>query len=121
MDHTKELIQKTDPGLYTHLKITKADSLLFTYRWFLVCFRREFIDLNQSTRIWDVLVSNYLTIDWRLYITAGILIDHRDSIMKYLLTFEEVYEYMQQLSGELSVDNVIMNALYLYKQLGNPI
>ena len=116
LDSLYQTLELLDPGLVAHLKAVEVHHLFFSFRWFLVCFRREF-SIQQTCRIWDALLSGYQTSDWLIYMSAGILLEHRDVIVKHLLTFDEIFKYIQELSMKLSPKKTIISGYLAWKRL----
>lgn len=87
----QDVIQTLDPGLAAHLKVTDSFHLFFSFRWILVCFRREF-DIESVCILWDALLSRHQTDDWLVFFAGGILLEHRDAIVRHLITFDEVFK-----------------------------
>ena len=109
------VLETLDPGLTAHLEALEACHLFFVFRWILVCFRREF-DFGSICLLWDALLSRHETPDWIIYMAAGILLDHRESLVKHLVTFDEIFQYAQDLSMRLSPTETIVNGYVTWKQ-----
>jgi hypothetical protein len=109
------VLETLDPGLAAHLEALEASHLFFVFRWILVCFRREF-DFGSICLIWDALLSQHETPDWIIYMSAGILLDHRESLVKHLVTFDEIFQYTQDLTMRLSPTETIVNGYVAWKQ-----
>jgi hypothetical protein len=84
-----ELLQLMDPQLYKHFQRTDSFNLFFCFRWLLVWFKREF-NWNDTLTLWETLWTNYLSNQFHLFVALSILDQHRDFIIDYLKTFDEI-------------------------------
>ena len=83
------LLQFMDPKLYKHLQRADSDNLFFCFRWFLVWFKRE-LSWDDTLTMWEVLWSDYLTEYFTFFVALSILDQHRDAIIDYLQSFDEI-------------------------------
>lgn len=83
------LLQFMDPSLYKHFQRADSDNLFFCFRWFLVWFKRE-LSWDDTLIMWEVLWSDYLTDKFMFFVALAILDQHRDSIIDYLRSFDEI-------------------------------
>lgn len=60
-----------------------------TFRWVLISFKREF-SFDDVLKLWEVLWTDYYSIDFVLFIALAILESHRDMILRYLVEFDEI-------------------------------
>ena len=107
------LVRFVDPALYRHLE--KADSANFFcfFRMVLVWYKREF-DFPDVMRLWDSFFTNYLSSDFHLFFALAILQKHRTVIMDHLQHFDEVLKYINELSGTMNLDELLMRAEALF-------
>jgi len=107
----QHLIRVMDPELYTHLENTDSLNLFFCFRWLLIDFKREF-PFAEVPRLWDVLFSHYYSSSFDLFVALAVLTEHRSVILRYLVSFDEVLKYAQDLSIDL--DSVVAQAEVLF-------
>lgn len=126
----QSLIQKVDPGLYTHLEKMDSLNLFFCFRWLLIRFKREF-GMEEVLRIWECCwaveptgSSSTTTEDddcttrhFHLFFCLSILLSHRQPTMAYLTCFDEVLQYFQGLSGQMDVEAMLVGAEAVWKGL----
>ncbi len=107
---------------------TDSLNLFFCFRWILIAFKREF-KFEDVIRLWDVsvevlercsaldrklatklntqqlpqiLFTSYYSEEYVLFIALAILHSHREVIIRYLIEFDEVLKYANDLSGTVS-------------------
>ncbi|KAG2218741.1 hypothetical protein INT45_003059, partial [Circinella minor] len=109
------LLQFMDPKLYKHLQRTDSDNLFFCFRWFLVWFKRE-LSWDDTLTMWEVLWSDYLTEYFTFFVALSILDQHRDAIIDYLQSFDEILKYINDLSMAINLQETLQRAEILYYQ-----
>ncbi|KAI8925424.1 rab-GTPase-TBC domain-containing protein [Entophlyctis helioformis] len=109
LDTMERLLRIMDPGLHVHLKVIDALNLFFCFRWFLVLFKREFAYADVLT-LWDVWASQRYTVDMHFFVALAILDEHRDAIVRHLMTFDEVLKYINDLSMDMRLDRILVRA-----------
>lgn len=97
----QQLISLMDPRLYRKLEATNSTSLFMCFRWLLIDFKREF-KFEDVIRLWDVIFTDYYSTEFVLFIALAVLHSHRDVIIRYLVEFDEVLKYANDLSGSVS-------------------
>ncbi|KAI9263079.1 rab-GTPase-TBC domain-containing protein [Sporodiniella umbellata] len=112
MDH---LLQFMDYSLYAHLQRTDNGNFFFCFRWLLVLYKREFA-WDDMLKLWEVLWTDQLTDKFHLFIALAILDKHRDHIMTYLKNFDEVLKYINDLSMNLNLQDILQRAEVLFYQ-----
>jgi hypothetical protein len=112
MDH---LLRFMDPSLYRHLQATESCNFFFCFRWLLVWYKREF-PWDDMLTLWEVLWTDYLTDKFHLFIALAILDKHRDHIIQYLMNFDEVLKYMNDLSMTIDLQDILQRAEILFYQ-----
>ncbi|QRW00174.1 GTPase-activating protein GYP7 [Ceratobasidium sp. AG-Ba] len=109
----QQLLAVMDPGLYRHLEKTDALNLFFCFRWVLIAFKREF-PFDDVLRLWEVLWTNYYTNQFVLFVALAVLESHRDVIMRYLIEFDEILKYCNDLSMTIELDSTLAQAEVLF-------
>jgi len=111
-----------DGGLYEYLKQQQADNFYFCYRWLLVRFKREF-PFEQVLYLWDVMWAAPGSVGgglFHLYVAAALLELHRDVILQYRLSADELFSYASRMAMRNDAELVIAKAETLFKEFGLP-
>ncbi|KAJ6547478.1 GTPase-activating protein gyp7 [Mycena capillaripes] len=109
----QELIEVMDPELYRHLEKTDGLNLFFCFRWVLIAFKREF-PFDDVLRLWEVLWTDYYSNDFVLFVALAVLESHRDVILRYLVEFDEILKYCNELSMTIELDTTLAQAEVLF-------
>ncbi|KIK59737.1 hypothetical protein GYMLUDRAFT_44173 [Collybiopsis luxurians FD-317 M1] len=109
----QQLIEVMDPDLYRHLEKTDGLNLFFCFRWVLIAFKREF-PFNDVLKLWEVLWTDYYSNDFVLFVALAILESHRDIILRYLVEFDEILKYCNELSMTIELDSTLAQAEVLF-------
>lgn len=109
----QQLIEMMDPELYRHLEKTDGLNLFFCFRWVLISFKREF-PFEDVLRLWEVLWTDYYTADFVLFVALAVLESHRDVILRYLVEFDEILKYCNELSMTIELDSTLAQAEVLF-------
>lgn len=109
----QELISVMDPDLYRHLEKTDGLNLFFCFRWVLITFKREF-PFDDVLRLWEVLWTDYYSNEFVLFVALAILESHRDMILRYLVEFDEILKYCNELSMTIELDSTLAQAEVLF-------
>ncbi|KAI8381458.1 rab-GTPase-TBC domain-containing protein [Radiomyces spectabilis] len=109
------LLQFMDPILYKHFQRTDSQNLFFCFRWLLVWFKREF-EWDDVLTLWEVLWTDHLSSQFHLFVALAILDQHRDVIIDYLQTFDEILKYINDLSMTMNVQEILQRAEILFYQ-----
>ncbi|KAH7889448.1 GTPase-activating protein gyp7 [Phlebopus sp. FC_14] len=109
----QELISIMDPELYRHLEKTDGLNLFFCFRWVLIAFKREF-PFDDVLRLWEVLWTDYYSNSFVLFIALAVLESHRDMMLRYLVEFDEILKYCNELSMTIELDSTIAQAEVLF-------
>jgi len=116
----KELVQKIDAPLNTHLSQHKIDYLQFAFRWMNCLLMRE-LPLKVIIRMWDTYLSEDDSFSClHVYICAAFLVKWSTQILKQ--DFQEFYLFIQNLPTQNWVDQdiePILSQAYLWKTLYN--
>ncbi|TCD68897.1 GTPase activating protein [Steccherinum ochraceum] len=109
----QQLISVMDPELYRHLEKTDGLNLFFCFRWILITFKREF-PFEDVLRLWEVLWTNYYSHSFVLFVALAVLESHRDVILRYLVEFDEILKYCNELSMTIELDTTLAQAEVLF-------
>ncbi|SNX84377.1 related to GYP7 - GTPase-activating protein for Ypt7p [Melanopsichium pennsylvanicum] len=128
----QKLINVMDPALYAHLERTDSLNLFFCFRWLLVRFKREF-RFDDTVALWEACWAAEpcqnsgeeeqgengwgLSQSFHIFQALSLLELHRDYVMRYLEHFDEILQYFNSLSGEVSAEGVICKAEILARSL----
>ncbi|KAI0093868.1 GTPase-activating protein gyp7 [Irpex rosettiformis] len=109
----QQLIAVMDPELYRHLEKTESLNLFFCFRWILIAFKREF-SFEDVLRLWENLWTDYYSTSFVLFVALAVLESHRDVIMRYLVEFDEILKYCNELSMTIDLDTTLAQAEVLF-------
>ncbi|KDR81554.1 hypothetical protein GALMADRAFT_221417 [Galerina marginata CBS 339.88] len=109
----QQLIEVMDPELFRHLEKTDALNLFFCFRWVLISFKREF-PFEDVLQLWEVLWTEYYTSGFVLFVALAVLESHRDMILRYLVEFDEILKYCNELSMTIELDTTLSQAEVLF-------
>ncbi|KAF7970005.1 hypothetical protein HWV62_25366 [Athelia sp. TMB] len=109
----QQLIGVMDPELYRHLEKTDGLNLFFCFRWVLIAFKREF-PFDDVLRLWEVLWTDYYSNEFVLFVALAVLESHRDVILRYLVEFDEILKYCNELSMTIELDSTLAQAEVLF-------
>ncbi|GAA5990036.1 hypothetical protein JCM11641_001482 [Rhodosporidiobolus odoratus] len=107
------LIRVMDRGLYRHFEETGSLNLFFCFRWLLTSFKRE-LTWNQTVELWENFFTDHLGTHFHLFFALAILEANRDVMIRYLKEFDEVLQYINNLSGTLDLQVLLSDAEVLY-------
>ncbi|QPG72943.1 hypothetical protein FOA43_000247 [Brettanomyces nanus] len=108
-----ELVQFMMPSLYQHLDECDSGNLFFFFRMLLVWFKRE-LTFEDTLRLWEVLWTDFYSSQFVLFVCLAILEKHSKIIMSTLNKFDDILKYMNDLSGTLEVDDLLVRAELLF-------
>ncbi|KAJ9098700.1 hypothetical protein QFC21_004348 [Naganishia friedmannii] len=109
----QKLISVMDPELYRKLERTHSTSLFMCFRWLLIAFKREF-KFDDVIRLWDILFTDYYTNEFVIFVALAILHSHREVIIRYLVEFDEVLKYANDLSETIDLESTLAQAEVLF-------
>ncbi|THU86400.1 RabGAP/TBC [Dendrothele bispora CBS 962.96] len=109
----QQLIGVMDPELYRHFEKTDGLNLFFCFRWVLITFKREF-PFEDVLRLWEVLWTDYYSNEFVLFVALAVLESHRDMILRYLVEFDEILKYCNELSMTIELDTTLAQAEVLF-------
>ncbi|KZO95167.1 RabGAP/TBC [Calocera viscosa TUFC12733] len=109
----QQLIAVMDPELYRHLEKTDSLNLFFCFRWILIAFKREF-SFDEVMRLWEVLWTDYYSNQFVLFVALAVMESHRNVILRYLVEFDEILKYCNDLSMTIDLDSTLAQAEVLF-------
>ncbi|KIO32502.1 hypothetical protein M407DRAFT_241400 [Tulasnella calospora MUT 4182] len=109
----QNLLSVMDPELYRHFEKSGALNLFFCYRWILILFKREF-PFENVVNLWECIWTDYYSTKFHLFVALAILESHRDVILRYLVEFDEVLKYCNDLSMTIDLDSTLAQAEVLF-------
>ncbi|KAG8754030.1 GTPase activating protein [Serendipita sp. 396] len=109
----QQLIAVMDPELYKHFEKTDSLNLFFCFRWILIAFKREF-SFDDVLGLWEVLWTDHYSTQFLLFVALAVLESHREGILRYLVEFDEVLKYCNQLSMTIELDSTLAQAEVLF-------
>ncbi|KAI0362171.1 RabGAP/TBC [Trametes cingulata] len=109
----QQLISVMDPELYRHFEKTDGLNLFFCFRWILIAFKREF-PFEDVLKLWEVLWTDYYSTQFVLFVALAVLESHRDVILRYLVEFDEILKYCNELSMSIELDSTLAQAEVLF-------
>ncbi|KIW71271.1 hypothetical protein PV04_03454 [Phialophora macrospora] len=110
-----QLVQLLDPKLYMHLQSADSTNFFFFFRMLLVWYKREF-EWSDTLRLWESLWTDFYSSQFHLFIAVAILEKHRDVIIDHLKHFDEVLKYINELSGTMNLQEMLVRAEALFKR-----
>lgn len=116
----KELIRVMQPTFYSHLqRHTDAMELLFTHRWILLCFKREFSE-GSVLRMWEACWANYLTDYFHLFLSLAIVCVYGDDVAAQDLRTDEMLLHFSSLAMHMDGEIILRKArglLYQFRRM----
>jgi len=109
----QQLIAVMDPELYRHFEKAEALNLFFCFRWVLIAFKREF-PFDEVLGLWEILWTDYYSNQFLLFVAFAILESHRDMILRYLVEFDEILKYCNELTMTIELDTTLAQAEVLF-------
>lgn len=110
------LLKFIDPHFYSYLEKHDSGNMYFCFRWLLICFKREFSFPDIMT-LWETLWSQGLSPNYHLMVCLAILDKHRNVIMGNKFGFTEILKYINDLAGNIDVQEVLIKTEELCLQL----
>lgn len=109
MAKIRELLRVINPKLWAFLK-QKGDAfqMLFTHRWMLVCFRREF-NQDAGLRIWEACWTDF-SIQFQLFVCIAIIQIYGQDLIDKEMNSDDILLYFSNLSQKMNADLVLKKA-----------
>lgn len=110
MAKIRELLRVLDVKFYNYFKHLgeQSISLLFTHRWMLLCFRREF-DEDSALRVWEACFSGF-QFQFQLFICIAIIQIYGSDLIEKQLNSDDILFYFGNLSHKMNADTVLRKA-----------
>lgn len=108
-----ELVQFMLPNLFKHLEVCESTDLFFFFRMLLVWFKREF-EWDQCMLLWEVLWTDVYSSQFHLFFALSVLSDNERIIKQNLRRFDEVLKYMNDLSMNMNLDDLLVRSELLF-------
>jgi hypothetical protein len=80
-----------DKDLHVFMEAQGVTQMFFTYRWFLLNFKREF-DLAGVLKLWEILWSQALTPHFHVFVALSILVTYRTPLLSGHLSENDILE-----------------------------
>ncbi|VDM98546.1 unnamed protein product [Onchocerca ochengi] len=117
--YMNSLLQVMDPEFFEYIaKDGDATHLSFTYRWFLLDFKREFT-YSQIFRVWEVIwaASSLVTTHFHLFFALAMIIAYRHIIIDNRMDFTDVIKFYNEMAERHNVDEILDSARNLLGRL----
>jgi hypothetical protein len=115
----RDLVEKLDPALFAFLERKDATNMFFAYRWMLLLLKREF-SYDDLCRLWDTLFANAKLIDkFHYFVALAIIEEHRDHIIESDMAFDDLFKYVNDMSGTIDVQKTLVEAEVLFLRFIN--
>lgn len=116
----RELIRLLFKEFYDHLKkLPDGLELLFAHRWILLCFKREFIDI-QALKIWESCWARYQTDHFHLFVALSVIFIYGQDVIQQDMREDEILFHFSTLSMHMDGSLVLKKArglLYQFRLL----
>ncbi|GJD07316.1 TBC1 domain family member 15 [Galdieria sulphuraria] len=111
----KHIVQVFDSNLAKWLE-SKSPEYIFCFRWLLVLFKREFV-LEDVLKLWDVFFcETFAKRDLNLFVAAGLLVLHRERIIREQMDFDDLIRYIHDMSLRIDVHLAIRKGIELQQR-----
>ncbi|VDK28682.1 unnamed protein product [Gongylonema pulchrum] len=117
--YMSSLIQVMDPEFYDYMaEHGDATHLYFSYRWFLLDFKRE-LTYPQVFRVWEVIwaVSSLVTKHFHLFFALALIMAYRHIIIDNRMDFTDVIKFYNEMAERHNVDELLDSARTLLERL----
>ncbi|XP_057270195.1 TBC1 domain family member 16 isoform X3 [Pezoporus wallicus] len=115
--YLRELLRLMHPRFYQHLWSLGEDGLqmLFCHRWILLCFKREFPDV-EALRMWEACWAHYQTDYFHLFICVAIVVIYGDDVIEQQLPTDQMLLHFSNLAMHMNGELVLRKARSLLYQ-----
>jgi len=116
--YLRELLKLLYPEFHAHLIRCGpgALELLFTHRWILLCFKREFSE-SESLAIWEACWTHYQTNYFHLFVCVAIIALYGTDVTEKNLASDEVLLHFSHLAMQMNGTVVLRKARGLLHEL----
>lgn len=97
------------PKMFTHLERCESNDLFFFFRMLLVWFKRE-LDWNDTLTLWEALWTDLYSSQQHIFFALAVLSDNERIMIQNLRRLDEVLKYMNDLSGRLRVEDLLVRS-----------
>ncbi|CAF0769809.1 unnamed protein product [Didymodactylos carnosus] len=120
LKYLRELLHLMLPDFYYHCtKLSDGLDLLFSHRWILLCFKREFPEL-EALRMWESCWAHFQTDYFHLFICISIMAVYGDDIVQQHLGTDDTLLHFNSLAMHMNGAIVLKKArslLYKFRLL----
>ncbi|KAI9340401.1 RabGAP/TBC [Zopfochytrium polystomum] len=115
----RELINRIDTPLFTHMQNQGIDFIQFAFRWMNCLLMRE-LPLKSTIRMWDSYQAEGIDVlnDFHLYVCAAFLVKWSNQLRK--MEFQDIIMFLQSVPtadwGDTDIEMLLSEA-YLWKEL----
>lgn len=118
--YLRELLRLMYPEFFEHLrKHPDAMDMLFCHRWILLCFKREFPEVD-TLRIWEACWANYQTDYFHLFVCTAIITIYGQDVIEQDLRADEMLLHFLSLAMHMEGDLILRKArglLYQFRMM----
>lgn len=112
----RELLRVMHERFYAHLKsLPDGLELLFTHRWLLLCFKREFPEAA-ALKIWEAAWSQYQTHYLHLFVCLAVVCIYGQEVMEQEMKADEILFHFSTLTLHMDGELVLKKARGLLHQ-----
>ncbi|XP_061741243.1 TBC1 domain family member 16 isoform X2 [Nerophis ophidion] len=113
----RELLRLMLPDFHLHLTTLGEDGLqlLFCHRWILLCFKREFPDM-EALRMWEACWAHYQTDYFHLFLCIAIIVLYGQDVTEQQLATDQMLLHFSNLSMHMNGELVLRKARSLLYQ-----
>ena len=106
----RELLRIMNAKFYAHLKsLPDGLELLFTHRWLLLCFKREFPE-GAALKIWESAWSQYQTDYFHLFVCLAVISIYGQEVIDQDMKADEILFHFSTLTFHMDGDLVLKKA-----------
>ena len=107
---SRALLRVLTPDFYSHLdSLGDAMELLFSHRWLLLCFKREFPPA-ETLAIWECCWSHWKTDYFHLFVCVAIVDIYGGDVVKQRMRADETLFYFSTLAMHMNGTRVLRKA-----------
>eukprot|EP00040_Diaphanoeca_grandis_P015992 m.82276 g.82276 ORF g.82276 m.82276 type:complete len:630 (-) comp25503_c0_seq1:123-2012(-) len=114
----RTLLAYEQPELSDRLKLLDADYLFFTYRWFLLDFKREFETSEEVLLLWEATWANEILHceNFTIFIALVLICHHKEKLLN-CKSSNEIMRMFNNQTTELSAIDVVREAATIMMRL----
>ncbi|XP_002124184.2 TBC1 domain family member 16-like [Ciona intestinalis] len=109
--YLREMLRLMLPQFYSHLITCGPGSmeLLFTHRWILLCFKREFTE-DEALLVWEACWAHYQTNYFHLFVSVAIISLYGTDVYENKLASDEMLLHFSHLAMQMNGQLVLKKA-----------